>query len=218
MNNRIISPSLLAANFVNLYQDIKKVENLGVNRFHLDVMDGHFVPNISFGPFIIKQIRKETESHLETHLMISNPSKYYTDFVNAGSDTIIIHSEAVDNVEKEINILKSLNVKAGIAINPDTKIEEISDYLYLIDYILIMTVYPGFGGQKFIDKCIDKISYCKNYKRDNNRDFEIGVDGGIKANNAYKVFDAGADIAIVGSGLYQAENIRKTYNELIDAK
>jgi ribulose-phosphate 3-epimerase len=218
MSNRIISPSLLAANFINLFEDIKKVEDLGINRFHLDVMDGHFVPNISFGPFIIEQIRKVTKSHLETHLMISRPNNYYADFVNAGSDTIIIHSESVDNIEKEIKIIKSLNVKAGIAINPDTKIEQISNFLDLVDYILIMTVHPGFGGQKFIDKCIDKINYCKTYKLEHKKDFVIGVDGGIKANNAYKVFDAGADIAIVGSGLYQAENISKTYNELIDAR
>ena len=218
MNSRIISPSLLAANFIDLNHDIKKVEDLGINRFHLDVMDGHFVPNISFGPFIIDQIRKQTNSHLETHLMISEPNKYYTDFINAGSDTIIIHAEAVNDIQKEIEILKSQGVKAGIAINPDTKVQTIEQYLDIIDYILIMTVYPGFGGQKFIDNCIEKISYCSRYKLKNRKEFLVGVDGGIKSNNSYKVFDAGADVAIVGSGLYESKNIKKTYDELVDAR
>ena len=142
--NKIISPSLLAANFTNLNYDIKKVEDLGVNRFHLDVMDGHFVPNISFGPFIIEQIRRQTNSHLETHLMISNPSKYYDDFINAGSDTIIIHAEAVNDIKSEIDALKSRGIKAGIAINPDTAAQSIENYLDIIDYILVMTVHPGF--------------------------------------------------------------------------
>lgn len=218
MSNKIISPSLLAANFFNLNNDIKRAEDIGINRFHLDVMDGHFVPNISFGPFIIEQIRANTNAHLETHLMISNPRKYYDNFIDAGSDTIIIHLEAVVNIKEEINYIKSKNVKAGIAINPDTKIELIDKYLDILDYILIMTVHPGFGGQVFIENCVKKIAYCNTMRSKIDKNILIGVDGGIKSNNSFKVFNAGADIAIVGSGLYQSDNIKETYIKLINDK
>ena len=138
MNKRIISPSLLSANFTRLKEDIKLVEDLGVNRLHLDVMDGHFVPNLTFGPFIINDIRKITKSHLETHLMITEPHKYFDDYINAGSDTLIFHQEATTNIERDLKHIKSRNIKAGIAINPDTSISEITDHLELIDYVLIM--------------------------------------------------------------------------------
>ena len=140
MNKRIISPSLLSANFTRLKEDINKVEVLGVNRLHLDVMDGNFVPNLTFGPFIIKDLRKITDSHLETHLMINNPDKYLNDYIEAGSDTLIFHYEASNDIKKDLTFIKDKNVVAGIAINPNTDPSQLSTYLDYIDYILIMSV------------------------------------------------------------------------------
>ena len=141
--NRIISPSLLSANFTRLTEDIKKVENLGVNRLHLDVMDGNFVPNLTFGPFIINDIRKITDSHLETHLMIENPHKYLSDYLDAGSDTIIIHYEASKNIIDDLKFIRNGGAKAGIAINPDTDPKCLNSLFEHLDYILIMSVFPG---------------------------------------------------------------------------
>jgi len=213
MKNRIISPSLLSANFTRLTEDIKRVETLGIDRLHLDVMDGHFVPNLTFGPFIIEDIRNITKSHLETHLMIENPDKYFDDYINAGSDTIIFHQEASTNIERDIKYLQSQKVKAGVAINPDTSVETISPYLNILDYILIMSVNPGFGGQSFIEKTLDKIE--KLFNIQNKYNYVIGVDGGVNIKTIDSVYESGADITIVGSGLYKADNIASRYSKLI---
>ena len=213
MKNRVISPSLLSANFTRLTEDIKKVEELGVNRLHLDVMDGHFVPNLTFGPFIIEDIRKITKSHLETHLMIETPHKYFDDYINAGSDTIIFHQEASCDIERDIKYLKSKNIKAGIAINPNTSIKTISPYLEILDYILIMSVYPGFGGQSFIDETLIKMK--KLAKIQDKYNYIIGVDGGVNINTIDSVYATGIDVTIVGSGLYKAKDIASRYNQLI---
>ena len=213
MKNRIISPSLLSANFTQLKEDIKKVEVLGVDRLHLDVMDGHFVPNLTFGPFIINDIRKITTSHLETHLMIENPHLYIKDYAEAGSDTIIIHYEASKDIIKDLNTIREFKVKAGIAINPDTKPQKILKYLKYLDYILIMSVFPGFGGQSFIINTLDTMSYLVKYSQEYN--ILIGVDGGVNLKTIEDVYNTGIDITIVGSGLYGATNIKHRYNELI---
>jgi len=211
---RIISPSLLSADFTKLQHDIQIVENLGVNRLHLDVMDGHFVPNITFGPFIIKDIRKITNAHLETHLMIDNPHKYLDQFIDSGSDTIIIHQEASKQIKKDLIYIKEKNVKAGIAINPNTNYNKIIKYLDFLDYILIMSVYPGFGGQSFINDTLNKmediVSMASNY------DILIGVDGGVNINTIDKIYNTGIDIVIVGSGLYGAKDIKSRYKKLIN--
>ena len=166
MNKRIISPSLLSANFTRLNHDIKIVENAGVNRLHLDIMDGHFVPNITFGPFIISDIRKITTSHLETHLMIENPHKYFDEFIKAGSDTLIFHYEASNDISAHLKYLKSSGVKAGIAINPDTNYKDLNKYYGLLDYILIMSVFPGFGGAIFHHRYVrNNEIFKKNNKR-----------------------------------------------------
>tara|TARA_Y100001970_G_scaffold102470_1_gene128670 strand:- start:6101 stop:6751 length:651 start_codon:yes stop_codon:yes gene_type:complete len=213
MKNRIISPSLLSANFTRLKEDIKIVEDVGVNRLHLDVMDGHFVPNLTFGPFIINDIRKVTKSHLETHLMIEDPHKYFKDYINAGSDTIIFHYEASKHVLEDLKYIKNKNVKAGIAINPDTDYNNILEFIDYLDYILIMSVFPGFGGQKFI---VDTLNTMKNLvKASKNKDILIGVDGGVNLSTIDEVYNTGIDITIVGSGLYGAKNIKERYNQLI---
>lgn len=207
-----ISPSVLSANFTKLVDDIKVVEDLGVTRLHLDVMDGHFVPNLTFGPFIIKQIREITTLHLETHLMIENPHLYIEKYADVGSDTIIIHQEASKDLESDLQLIRSKNVKSGVAINPDTDIKTIDKYLKYIDYILIMSVFPGFGGQKFIDKTLEKMSYAVSLK--NKYDIIVGVDGGVNLNTIKRVYKTGIDVSIIGSALYGAEDIPRRYEEL----
>tara|TARA_B100001175_G_scaffold309224_1_gene310632 strand:+ start:845 stop:1495 length:651 start_codon:yes stop_codon:yes gene_type:complete len=213
MNNRIISPSLLSANFTRLSDDIKIVEDAGVNRLHLDVMDGHFVPNLTFGPFIIKDIRKITNSHLETHLMITNPRKYFDDYIDAGSDTLIFHFEASDDINADLKYIQERGVKAGIAINPDSDYKKVLDYTEFLDYILIMSVFPGFGGQSFIESTLDSMKFLKDNTKNTN--ILIGVDGGVNLSTIDKVYDTGIDITIVGSGLYGANNIKRRYNKLV---
>ena len=213
MNKRIISPSLLSADFSDIKNDIKKVEELGINRLHLDVMDGHFVPNLTFGPFIIESIRTITNSHLETHLMIENPHKYLHDYIKAGSDTVIIHFEASHDIKKDLSYIKSQGKLAGIAINPDTDPKNIIEYFDYLDYILIMSVFPGFGGQSFIRSTLDAMI---NLSRDTaNSDIIIGVDGGVNLKTIDEVYSTGIDITIVGSGLYGATNIEERYMSLI---
>ena len=214
--NRKISPSLLSANFTQLSEDIRIVEKLGVERLHLDVMDGHFVPNLTFGPFIISQIREITSLHLETHLMIENPDKYISEYAKAGSDTIIIHYEASQNIKKDLQEIRSYNKKAGLAINPSTDSELLKPYLDNLDYILIMSVFPGFGGQKFIEATLETMKYLKGITK--KHDIIIGVDGGVNLSTIDRVYQAGADITIVGSALYGAKNIEKRYLELINEK
>ena len=213
MNYRIISPSLLSANFTRLKEDIKKVEVLGVNRLHLDVMDGNFVPNLTFGPFIIKDLRNITDSHLETHLMINNPDKYLNDYIEAGSDTLIFHYEASNDIKKDLSFIKDKNVVAGIAINPDTDPSQLATYLDYIDYILIMSVHPGFGGQKFIPDTLETMKYLKEITKKHN--ILLGVDGKVNIETINSVYSTNIDITIVGSGLYGASNIKKRYQQLL---
>ncbi len=214
--NRNISPSLLSANFTDLKNDINLVENLGVDRLHLDVMDGHFVPNLTFGPFIISQIREITKLHLETHLMIENPDRYIAEYAKAGSDTIIIHYEASNDIMKDLKEIRSYGKKSGIAINPDTDYKLLKPYFNDLDYILIMSVFPGFGGQKFIKSTLDSMKYLVNNTKNHN--ITIGVDGGVNLSTIDMVYETGIDVTIVGSALYGASNVRERYFELINEK
>ena len=213
MKNRIISPSLLSADFSNLKSQIDLVVDSGAERLHLDIMDGHFVPNFTFGPFIVKAIRKLTDAHLETHLMISNPHNYIEDFIEAGVDTLIFHIEATTDALRDIKTIKDSGVLAGLAINPSTEIDEITNYLDLIDYILVMSVNPGFGGQGFIDSTLDKMEALSKLSKKHN--FVVGVDGGVNLKTIDKVYQTGVDITIVGSGLYKAEDVPSRFNELM---
>ena len=214
--NRIISPSLLSADFTKLKEDIKLVEKLGVQRLHLDVMDGHFVPNLTFGPFIISQIRNITKLHLETHLMIENPNEYISEYAKAGSDTIIIHYEASHNIKKDLQEIKSYNKNAGIAINPDTEYKLLMPYLEYLDYILIMSVFPGFGGQKFIESTLESMKYLVDNTRNHN--ITIGVDGGVNLSTIDRIYKTGIDVTVVGSALYGSSNVEERYLELINEK
>ena len=218
--NRIISPSLLSADFSILKEQIDIVKKAGAKRLHIDCMDGHFVPNFTFGPFILKAIRKLTDLHLETHLMIDNPSNYFDDFINAGSDTLIFHYEASNNIREDLEKIKTQNIKCGLAIKPETSHEVLEKYLDILDYILIMSVSPGFGGQGFIEETLLKMELTHDMCIKNNyRDkIMIGVDGGVNLKTIDRVYDTGVDVTIVGSGLYKAENIIDRFKELENKK
>jgi len=213
--SRIISPSLLSADFSRLEKDIRDVEQAGATRLHLDVMDGHFVPNITFGPFIVKAIRKLTNCILDCHLMILNPDKYIEAFIDAGANTVILHIEAHEDLTTEFTKIRKLGCSAGISLNPDTPIKAVEPYLDLIDHVLVMSVHPGFGGQKFIKSALQKIEYLAENRK--NRNFVISVDGGVNIETIADVFQSGTDIAVVGSGLFSADNRSQQYRDLRNA-
>jgi ribulose-phosphate 3-epimerase len=211
MQNIEIVPSILSADFTNLGKEIKKVERAGCSRLHLDVMDGHFVPNISIGPIVIKAIRKYTDLYLQTHLMIDNPERYVADFKRAGSDCIIIHQEACRNFRKAVEMIKGLKLEAGISLRPNTPPDTIKDIINKIDMVLIMTVEPGFGGQKFINGSEKKVAATKTILSQKDHDIPIGVDGGINNNTIPMVVKAGATQLIAGSAVFMGDimkNIR----------
>ena len=201
-----ISPSILSADFSNLEKDIKKLETAGADMIHVDVMDGHFVPNITIGPPVIKALRNKTSLPFDVHLMISPVHKYIKDFANAGADIITIHPEATPNLQESIDEIKSFKKKVGISLNPDTKIDIIEDFLDKVDLILIMSVYPGFGGQKFISDVLEKIKRLKNLKDKKKLNFDIEVDGGINFSNFKSVIDAGANVLVSGTTIFKENN------------
>jgi ribulose-phosphate 3-epimerase len=203
-----IIPSILSADFTNLGKEIKKVERAGCSRLHLDVMDGHFVPNISIGPVVIKAIRKYTDLYLQAHLMIDHPERYVADFKRAGSDCIIIHQEACRNFRKAVEMIKGLKVKAGIALRPNTPPDTIKDIIDEMDMVLIMTVEPGFGGQTFIKGSEKKVAAIKTILSQKGLDIPIGVDGGINNNTIPLVVKAGATQLIAGSSVFKGNVIK----------
>lgn len=211
-----LSPSLLSANFANLEKDIREIEKNGVEMLHIDVMDGHFVPNITIGPVVLNSIRKITDLELDVHLMISNPGQYVKAFADAGADILTIHAEADLHLHRTLSMIRELGIKSGVSINPSTPLMMVEEISEMMDLLLIMSVNPGFGGQSFIEKSLEKISKAKRMREDNNLDFLIEVDGGIKPHNACKALHAGADILVAGSAIFKgghiSENIR-LFNE-----
>ena len=201
-----ISPSILAGDFSNLGSEIKRLEEGGADMIHVDVMDGHFVPNLTIGPPVIKSLRKYTKLPFDVHLMISPVHKYIKNFSDAGSDIITIHPEATENIKESINLIKTLGKKVGLSLNPDTPIHTIEKYLIEINLVLVMTVHPGFGGQKFISKILDKIRDLKKIKDEKGLNFEIEVDGGINFENNSEVINAGANILVSGTTIFKDNN------------
>ena len=211
-----ISPSILSADFSQLGNEIKRLEEAGADMIHVDVMDGHFVPNLTIGPPVIKSLRKYTNLIFDVHLMISPVHKYIKDFADAGANIITIHPEATENLKESINLIRSLNKKVGVSLNPDSKIDLIKDILKDIDLVLIMSVHPGFGGQKFIPDVIKKIEKLKLIKNEKNFNFDIEVDGGINFENSKSVIEAGANILVSGTTIFKSNNgdIKKNIDTL----
>jgi ribulose-phosphate 3-epimerase len=209
MKKILVAPSILAADFSNLSEEIRKAEKAGADMIHVDVMDGHFVPNVTIGPLVVRDIRKVTKLPLDVHLMIKEPSKYIEDFAKAGSDIITIHAESDGDMSSVLSRIKSLGVKVGISIKPGSGLEVISKYLKDVDMVLIMTVEPGFGGQEFMSSMLPKIEELRRvYSRD------IEVDGGIDKDTAKKVIQAGANILVAGTYVFKAEDIKKAIESL----
>lgn len=204
-----LAPSILSADFGHLAEDVKKIEEGGADYIHVDVMDGHFVPNISFGAPVMKCLNGKTGLPYDVHLMIENPDKYIEDFVTPQTEYITVHQEACTHLHRTVQNIKSKGIKAGVSINPATPVSTLECILPDVDLVLIMSVNPGFGGQKFIAGTLDKVRELAEIKRARNLDFVIEIDGGITLDNIKEVMDAGVEMAVAGSAVFKAEDVVK---------
>lgn len=202
-----IAPSILSADFSMLAEEIQKVEVSGADMLHIDIMDGHFVPNLTFGPPVVSAIRKVTKLPFDVHLMVNNPENLISPFIESGADIITIHVETTSHLHRLLQTIRDRGIKAGVALNPSTSLNFIEEILTDIDMVLLMSVNPGFGGQKFIPTTIDKISRLRNIVKDRNLKLDIEVDGGINQDTATQVIAAGANILVAGSAVYGAPDI-----------
>ncbi|GGF11423.1 ribulose-phosphate 3-epimerase [Halobacillus andaensis] len=204
-----IAPSILASDFAHLANEIKDVEEGGADYIHVDVMDGHFVPNITIGPLIVDSIRPHTSLPLDVHLMIENPDQYIEEFAKAGADILTVHQETCPHLHRTIQLIKSFGVKAGVVINPATPAEAIRPILQEVDLVLLMTVNPGFGGQAFIPEVLNKIEQIAAWRKEYDYTFEIEVDGGVNEKTAVDCTNAGADVLVAGSAIFNQKDRRK---------
>jgi ribulose-phosphate 3-epimerase len=212
----MLSPSLLSADFSNLKEEIKKIERGGADYLHLDVMDGIYVPNITFGAPVIEKLRSISKLPFDTHLMIDRPERFIKDFVDAGTDILTVHAEATTHLHRTIQEIKSFGIKAGVSLNPSTPIENLKYILDDIDLILIMSVNPGFGGQSFIPAMKEKIKETRKMIDQNNPSIILEVDGGIKLDTVKEIKDLGTDLIVVGSDIFKADDIEKRTKEFKD--
>lgn len=210
----LIAPSILSADLSRLEQQIRLVEMGGADWIHCDIMDGHFVPNITFGPVLVKAVRKSTKLPVDVHLMIENPDNYLEDFKAAGADHLLVHQEEVIHLNRTIMRIKELGMKAGVVINPATPVHTLRDIAEYIDILLIMSVNPGFGGQSFIPNSIRKIEEAVELRKEFEADFRIEIDGGIDKNTIVPAYEAGIDVFVSGSSIFKADNITAATTEL----
>jgi len=210
----IVAPSLLSANFINLEADCKMLNESEADWFHLDVMDGRFVPNITFGPMIIEFIRKTTKKPCDVHLMIVEPEKYAEQFKNAGADILSVHLEACPHLHRNIQQIKSLGMKAGVAINPHTPVSDLSDIIADIDLVCMMSVNPGFGAQKFIPNTLNKIRQLRKMIDEKGLKVHIEIDGGVTLENAKEILSAGADVLVAGNTVFRSADPKSTITQL----
>ncbi len=216
-NQKIIAPSILAADFSNLSQQIRYVELGGAKWIHCDVMDGQFVPNLTFGPLVAEAIRKTSKLPIDVHLMIKNPDALLENFVNAGADSLTVHREEVVHLNRTITKIKELGAKAGVAINPATPLNTLEEVIDMVDLILLMSVNPGFGGQKFIESSIRKIRDLAEIREKHMANFLIEVDGGIDIQNVKKISDAGCNVFVIGTSIYSKNNITAATLEFVNS-
>lgn len=215
----MIAPSILAADIMNLERDVKVAEKAGADLFHIDIMDGHFVPNMSFSPSVVAGMMKVTNKPLDVHMMLDNPDEYIKPVVEAGADTVLIHAESTPHIYRSIELIKSLGAKAGVVINPGTSVEAVKNLFPIIDQILVMTVNPGFGGQKFIPGMINKIQRLDQLRQTTSDDnFLIEVDGGINDTTIKQCSEAGTDIFVAGSYLFNGESEADFANKIQNLK
>ena len=206
----VLSPSILAADFTYLGKQIKEVEDAGAEYLHFDVMDGMFVPSISFGMPVLQSIKKATGQVMDVHLMITEPIRYIEEFAKAGADMITVHYEACGNVKRTLDKIRECGLKVGISICPETPVDVLEDFLTDVDMILVMTVHPGFGGQKLIPETVDKVRKLRNMLNDRGMDVDIQVDGGIGTGNVTEVLDAGANVIVAGSAVFKGSPVENT--------
>ncbi len=210
----LIAPSLLSANFLDLATDCRMLNESEADWYHLDVMDGRFVPNISFGPMLIEFFRKATTKTCDVHLMIEEPGNYAEQFKNAGADNLSVHIEACPHLHRNIQQIKSLGMKAGVAVNPHTPVSALSDILHDIDLVCLMSVNPGFGGQKFIPHTLEKIKQLRSMSTERGMDLLIEIDGGVTLENAPSIIAAGADVLVAGNTVFRSANPAETISRL----
>ncbi len=203
---KLIAPSILSADFAALGEEVRAVDKAGADWIHVDVMDGHFVPNITIGPVVVEAVKKHTKLPLDVHLMITNPDDYLEDFVKAGAKIVTVHQEVSRHLHRTVSRIRDLGAKAGVSINPSTPTELLIDILPHLDLVLVMTVNPGFGGQKFIESCLDKIRKLSLWRQERGLDFLIEADGGITEATAAAVAKAGCDVFVAGSAIFKADN------------
>ncbi|HCU23661.1 MAG TPA: ribulose-phosphate 3-epimerase [Deltaproteobacteria bacterium] len=211
---KLIAPSILSADFSRLGEEVRAVEAAGADLIHFDVMDGHFVPNITVGPLVLEAVRKTTALPIDAHLMIDHPDQYVADFVKAGANYVSVHVEASRHLHRSIQLIRSLGVKAGVALNPHTPVQSMGYVLDEVDFVLVMTVNPGFGGQKFIPGAFKKVSELDQIRREHGLSFQIEIDGGIKVENIAEVSQAGVDIFVAGSAVFHSPDYGETIRRM----